>query len=415
MTARRRASRVVRRRGIVAATFMLHQQDESGYQRRHRREYRGAPHPLRERRIELHEPDDLRTIRPAQEPQPLLDRERKERALGRELPEERREYRGERLQGTAQPDECDAGERSDEQEDEAAHAISATGAANDRSRARVARGLPLVARAAQLGRPSTSPPSSAPVPDKPPFRDLFSSQASAYAAYRPRYPAALFAWLAGVVTSRRVAWDCATGSGQAATGLAAHFARVIATDASAAQLAHAAPAPNVDYRVAAAEHGGLASASVDLVNVAQALHWFDLERFYVEATRVLVPGGVLAVSSYGSATLDDPALSAIFSHFEHETLGAWWPDGRRHVGEGLREAAFPFVELVPPPLTLECRWTLDALLGYARSWSATARFVAHHDRDPVVDLGAALSPVWGDPLRSRRVRWPFVVRAGRAH
>src|SRR5262245_38403499 len=124
------------------------------------------------------------------------------------------------------------------------------------------------------------------------FKDHFSTVASNYALYRPRYPAELFAYLATLVPTCEFAWDCATGSGQAAVALAAHFKRVIATDASATQIANGETHPRVEYRVAPAEQSGLAAASVDLLTVAQALHWFDLPRFFVEANRVLRPRGV---------------------------------------------------------------------------------------------------------------------------
>lgn len=132
-------------------------------------------------------------------------------------------------------------------------------------------------------------------------RDYFSAQAAHYATYRPAYPASLFARLAVLAPDRSLAWDCATGSGQAAVSLADQFAHVIATDMSAAQIQHAVLHPRVEYRVANAEASGLASASISLVNVAQALHWLNLDAFYAEVRRVLVPNGVLSVSSYGSA------------------------------------------------------------------------------------------------------------------
>ena len=116
------------------------------------------------------------------------------------------------------------------------------------------------------------------------FSDHFAAVAAAYADFRPRYPAALLAWLAEHAPARTLAWDCATGSGQAALDLAPHFARVIATDASAAQIATAPAHPGVEYRLAPAEASGLADASIDLITVAQALHWFDLERFYAGTT-----------------------------------------------------------------------------------------------------------------------------------
>ena len=87
----------------------------------------------------------------------------------------------------------------------------------------------------------------------PGFRDHFASAATDYAAFRPRYPAALFAALAECAPGRHLAWDCATGSGQAAIGLAEHFEQVVATDASAAQLSAALAHARVRYREAPAD------------------------------------------------------------------------------------------------------------------------------------------------------------------
>jgi ubiquinone/menaquinone biosynthesis C-methylase UbiE len=127
------------------------------------------------------------------------------------------------------------------------------------------------------------------------FKDHFSEVAARYAEFRPSYPAELFAWLASLCKEHEAAWDCATGSGQATAGLAAHFRQIIATDASAEQIAHAGAPGNVIFRVATTEASGLDARSVDLVSVAQAAHWFELPRFFAEARRVLKPGGVLAL------------------------------------------------------------------------------------------------------------------------
>ena len=113
-----------------------------------------------------------------------------------------------------------------------------------------------------------------------PFSDHFASVSGAYANFRPTYPPPLFDWLAAVAPTRRRVWDCATGTGQAAVALAAHFSEVVASDASASQLAAASPHPRVHYRLAAAENSGLEADSLDLVTVAQALHWFDRPRFF---------------------------------------------------------------------------------------------------------------------------------------
>jgi SAM-dependent methyltransferase len=242
--------------------------------------------------------------------------------------------------------------------------------------------------------------------------DHFSSRANTYAVYRPRYPVELFAFLARLPRTRELAWDCATGSGQAAIPLAEYFAQVVATDLSALQIANAAHHSRVEYRVAPAHASGLRSHCADLVSVAQALHWFDLDTFYAEVRRVLAAGGILAAWSYGSAVIDSPPLAKILSRFELEYLGDYWPPGRELVGEALRARAFPFVELRVPAFQLEVHWTLAELVGYTRSWSATGRFIDAHGYDPTTELEQELRASWGSEDRRYRVWWPFVVRAG---
>lgn len=244
------------------------------------------------------------------------------------------------------------------------------------------------------------------------FRDHFSAQSADYAAHRPGYPDALLDWVAALAPARDAAWDCGTGSGQAAVALAERFAVVHATDASAAQLAHARPHPRVRYAVAPAEASGLPGASVDLVTVAQALHWFDLDRFWAEARRVLRPGGALAAWTYGDVRTGDPALDRRLHHFTHEAMGPWWPPERALVDSGYRTIAFPFREADAPPVTLDLRWTLAELVGYLRSWSSVARHTAARAADPVAPLERELAALWGDPAEPRRIEWPMAVRAG---
>jgi SAM-dependent methyltransferase len=251
-----------------------------------------------------------------------------------------------------------------------------------------------------------------PEPGHSGFRDHFASAAPAYAAFRPRYPAVLFAALADRTPGRHVAWDCATGSGQAALGLAAHFERVIATDASAAQLAAALPHPRVRYARAAAEASGLAPRSVELVTVAQALHWLDRPAFYAEARRVLVPGGVIAVWCYGllelGAGLDEPIRA-----FYGRTVGPYWPPERALVDSGYRTVDFPFAELSLAPVAMEVDLTLAELGGYLGTWSAVLRYRSATGHDPVAPLLDRLTPAWGGAERRRTARWPLALRVGR--
>jgi len=244
--------------------------------------------------------------------------------------------------------------------------------------------------------------------------DYFSANAEGYAAFRPRYPRSLLALLADLCVRNERAWDCATGSGQAATGLMEHFLQVIATDASAEQIARAPRHERIEYRTARAEESGIEGGSVDCVTVAQALHWFDLPAFYAEAARVLRPDGLLAVWCYATQTVDDPAIDALVHELYEETLGPWWTPERRHVEQGYRSLPFPFPEVPLPPFEIVASLDLARLVGYLCTWSAVGRCREATGRDVVAELAPRLVRAWGDPAVTRRVCWPVHVRAGRA-
>jgi len=244
------------------------------------------------------------------------------------------------------------------------------------------------------------------------FKDHFSTGSECYAAHRPGYPPELFGWLASLCPRRELAWDCATGSGQAALGLVPHFRRVVASDASAEQIRHATPHPQIDYRIAPAEASGLAERSIDLVTVAQAAHWFDLPAFYEEARRVLRPGGALALWAYGLARID-PAIDARVDDFYRRDVGAFWPPERRWIDDGYRSLPFIAGEIAAPPLSMRAAWNLDEFLGYLATWSAVKRCRSERG-DPIPALRRDLLPAWGEPLARRGVAWPLHLRVGRA-
>lgn len=185
-----------------------------------------------------------------------------------------------------------------------------------------------------------------------------------------------------------------------------------ATDASAAQLANATPHERVCYRQAPAEASGLPDGAVNLVTVAQALHWLDLDRFFGEARRVLKAGGVLAVWSYPLARVT-PAVDAVVDVLYRETLAPDWPAERRLVEEGYASIRFPFEEVAAPSFIIELHWTLDELRGYLGTWSAAHRHLARTGVDAVAGAASALASAWGDPASRRRITWPLSLRVGR--
>jgi SAM-dependent methyltransferase len=245
------------------------------------------------------------------------------------------------------------------------------------------------------------------------FQDHFSTQAASYAAARPGYPAALFDHLLALVGSGARVWEAACGSGQATVDLAARFAHVHASEPSAAALAHAPLLDRVAYNCAPAEQCALGDASVDLVVVAQALHWFDETAFFNEVDRVLRPSGVLAVWCYQDVVLP-PELVATHAPFA-AAIAPWWPPQRQLIDDGYASVSWPFEPLPAPPFELQAAWELPRLLAYFRSYSAVARYQQACGGDPVDDLAQALAKVWTDPARPRTIRWPmplFLRRKG---
>jgi SAM-dependent methyltransferase len=244
------------------------------------------------------------------------------------------------------------------------------------------------------------------------FSDHFSEQSEGYARFRPRYPDTLFEFLARAAPAREEAWDAGAGNGQAAVGLARWFEHVTATDASASQIERAMPNARVTYRVAAAEDSGVENASVDLVAVAQAVHWFDRPRFWPEVRRVLRPGGVIAIWSYLLFEIS-PEIDDVVRSFYSGIVGPFWPPERRLTEQRYRTIEFPFLEFEAPDFVIEHPMTLDEVIGYIRTWSATRAFMRHHQQDPVDRLLAELTRAWRAPERERPARWPVAMRVGR--
>lgn len=242
-------------------------------------------------------------------------------------------------------------------------------------------------------------------------KDLFSKQSVEYSKFRPAYPATVFAYLAGLPRARDCVWDCGTGNGQAALELARHFKQVVATDLSQKQLDSARPHERVTYSVGTAESSGLGDHVADLVTVAQAFHWFKHEQFYAEVRRVARPeGAVLAIWSYALAFIT-PEVDRVVSHFYNDVVGPYWEAERRFVESGYGDIDVPFREIKPvPAFDMRVEWTLEHLVGYLGTWSATQSAIKKLGRNPLDEVVEDLRGAWGAET-TRTVRWPLAVRA----
>lgn len=225
------------------------------------------------------------------------------------------------------------------------------------------------------------------------FIDNFSNHATLYAHYRPGYPKELFAFLASLCEVHHFAWDCATGNGQAAIILSGFFDHVYATDASSEQLQNAIRHPAISYKVTPAECSGLDSSSVDLITVATALHWFNLDLFYTEAKRVMKPNGKIAAWTYSMPEISSQ-IDRIVRKFHDETIGQFWQYQNHLVALKYTTIAFPFKRIQTPPFRITAELTLDEFIHYIDTWSAVQKFIISNGFNPTDALGNELKPYW---------------------
>jgi SAM-dependent methyltransferase len=241
---------------------------------------------------------------------------------------------------------------------------------------------------------------------------FFSDQSQLYASARPTYPEELFDFLRVQCEDLDACWDCATGSGQAALALAEIFEHVEATDVCAGPLEHAPQHPRVSYSVQPAERTNFASRSFDLVTIAQALHWFDLERFWLEVDRVLKPGGVLAVWGYAWPHIAE-SMDAVLQEKLRDVIEPFWAPQNKALWDGYRDVEFPFTRIATPQFQLVPQWNLPQLLAYLGTWSATRQCLEAQGEDFFEHFAAALELEWGDPTRVRAVTMDFCMHVAR--
>ena len=240
------------------------------------------------------------------------------------------------------------------------------------------------------------------------FKDHFSSDSQSYSDFRPAYPDELFHYLAAIAPRQNTAWDCATGSGQAASMLANYFNQVIATDASAQQIQHAISRDNIRYEVALAEQSGIATGSVNLITVAQALHWFRLDAFGAEINRVLTDNGILAAWTYNLLSINDE-IDALTNKLYFDVRD-YWDFERSMVEDGYRNVSLPFKQIDTPTFTMSALWALQHLIGYLNTWSAVKAYTTRNGENPVDTMTEELTNIWSAGTALQTVNWRLCVR-----
>ena len=242
-------------------------------------------------------------------------------------------------------------------------------------------------------------------------KDLFSRQSSAYARYRPTYPQELFDYILQFTEHRSVAWDCATGNGQAAVFLSEYFREVIATDISEAQISNAMQRSNIHYQVCPAEKTPFPDNSFDLITIAQAYHWLDADTFQREATRVGRQNAVVAAWGYQLLNSADDALNTLIRRLYSDIVGPYWDRERKHVDASYQTVRFNFEPLPEKQFSMDLEWPKEAFIGYLESWSAVQHYMQQEQRSPLFLVQEELDRLWKHETKT--FRFPIFLRLGR--
>ena len=244
------------------------------------------------------------------------------------------------------------------------------------------------------------------------MKDNFSQQSADYARYRPVYPDAYFEFILSITKERNTAWDCGAGNGQVAEKLSMYFDKIYATDISAQQIEQAVPNEKIEYSVQPAEQTNFPDGFFDLIVAAQAVHWFDFDRFYTEVNRTLKKDGIISVLGYNRPVIV-PEVDEIITRFYQTIVGPYWDKERKYIDEHYQTIPFPFEEVESPKLQIVFEWSFKQLVGYLGTWSAVKHFTKEKEYNPVTEISNALKIAWGNEAEGKSVCFPVMMRTGR--
>ncbi|MEO6819236.1 MAG: methyltransferase domain-containing protein [Ginsengibacter sp.] len=243
------------------------------------------------------------------------------------------------------------------------------------------------------------------------MKDNFSFQSNNYAKYRPQYPLEFFDYLFSIIPNKENAWDCGTGNGQVAFELAKKFEHVFATDISQSQIDNALQANNIVYSVQPAESTNFENRQFDLIVIAQAIHWFDFEKFYAEARRTAKTNALICVVGYGLVEIDEK-LDSVISNFYKNVIGIYWDKERKYIDEKYQTIPFSFSEIHTSKFVNKLTWRIEHLIGYINTWSTVKHFIKKNGNNPVDKLQIEIEKIWGNEVM-REISFPLLLRIGR--
>ncbi len=190
------------------------------------------------------------------------------------------------------------------------------------------------------------------------------------------------------------------------------FDEVCATDVSDEQITNAPSHPRISYSVSPSEKTSFDDNAFDLVCVAQALHWFDFDRFWPEVKRVLKPGGVFSAWGYTWLHVDRD-IDGLIQRCILDTVAPYWAPQNKLIWDHYQDVEIPFIRLDSPHMKMEFAWNLDQLFNFLHTFSATRRCMEEIGDAFFVDAYKMAKSIWGDPSETKSMYVDFVFYAGK--
>lgn len=220
-----------------------------------------------------------------------------------------------------------------------------------------------------------------------------------YSKYRPSYPQTLIERIIFYLKQKHngpynLAVDVGCGTGQATKLFSPYFTHINAYDVSENQIKQARlvqTEANISFNVSSSESLPLADESVDLITVATAAHWFDLEKFYTECKRVLKINGVLAIFTnlipriINKNESLEQTLTQLINNYNH-ILQPYASDRMKYVMNRYKDIN-PTLEDVErdDSLYIDYMWTIDELIQYLRTYSCFQNYCEINSNNGLLD------------------------------
>jgi len=239
----------------------------------------------------------------------------------------------------------------------------------------------------------------------------FAIESEQYARFRPTYPTELVELIVSLSPNLYSAWDVACGNGQLTHELSKYFEHVIGTDISQEQLDIAIKNENIQYKVESSAQSSLEKNSIDLITVAQAIHWFEFDSFYTEVKRVAKPDAIIAILGYELLSISKEIDDCIID-FYTKTLNGYWDERRKYIDEQYSTIPFPFEEMKIPHYSCKLQWNREDLLGYLSTWSAVKKYMKDTGNDAIEIIKPHIYSMW-EVNQERKVTIPIITKIAR--